>query len=194
MIAWSFAGVRSRRNFRLIRGRTRRQVRQMILGGRPWHPPAFGREGLPGAQVGLFLRQHLQARRLPGLWRHDRRCVHSEMSSARPSPFCHSLSSFIAARPAMMARVRDTVHCLSKSLNAVARWAIAEAFPAAKSFLKAQKPTVRRGDFERSNRDAWRQSTRPSSKASIPRTRVAQRKSLVQSHTDIPVLRHYAVD
>jgi hypothetical protein len=36
---------------------------------------------------GLFVRQHLLARRLPGLWRHDRRCVHSEMSLPCPSPF-----------------------------------------------------------------------------------------------------------
>ena len=65
--------MRSRRDLRLIRRRPRREVPQMIL-------------------VGLFVRQHLLARRLPGLWRHDRRCVHSEMSLPCPSPFrCHSL-------------------------------------------------------------------------------------------------------
>ena len=69
--------MRSRRDFRLIRWRPRPEVPQMIL-------------------VGPFVRQHLLARCLPRLWRHDRRCVHSEMSLPCPSPLCcHSLSSFV---------------------------------------------------------------------------------------------------
>src|SRR5258708_6941437 len=47
-----------------------------LLDGHPWHPPAFGSPRVAGAGQGLFLHHHLLARRLPGLWRHDRRRAH----------------------------------------------------------------------------------------------------------------------
>jgi hypothetical protein len=62
LIVWSFARMRSGGDFRLIRRRPRLEVPQMIFDGHPEYAPAFG---APGAPVGLFLRQHLLARRLP---------------------------------------------------------------------------------------------------------------------------------
>jgi hypothetical protein len=50
-----------------------------LLDGHPRHPPAFGGQGVASPHLGLFLRQHLLARSLPGLRRHYRRCVHSGM-------------------------------------------------------------------------------------------------------------------
>src|SRR5262249_26283873 len=50
-----------------------------LLDGRPRHPPPFGGQGVAGPYQGLFLHEHLLVCSLPGLRRHDRRCVHSEM-------------------------------------------------------------------------------------------------------------------
>src|SRR5215813_362250 len=50
-----------------------------LLDGHPWHPPAFGGQGVAGPHQGLFLHEHLLARSLPFLRRHDWRCVLSEV-------------------------------------------------------------------------------------------------------------------
>src|SRR5262249_58326554 len=77
-----------------------------LLDGHPWHPSAFRGQGVAGAGHGLFLHQHLLARRLPGLWRHDGRCVHFEMSFVVLHVFCFvpvhvpPLLLFILAMPA----------------------------------------------------------------------------------------------
>src|SRR5208282_2748228 len=49
-----------------------------LLDGHPRHPPAFGGQRVAGPHEGLLLHEHLLARSLPGLRRHDRRRVHSE--------------------------------------------------------------------------------------------------------------------
>src|SRR5260370_11198611 len=51
-----------------------------LLDGHPRHPPAFGGQCVTGAGQGLLLREELLARSLPLLLRHDRGCVHREMS------------------------------------------------------------------------------------------------------------------
>src|SRR5262249_30683017 len=51
-----------------------------LLECHPWHPPAFGGQGVAGPHQGLFLHEHLLARSLPFPRRHDRRCVQSKMS------------------------------------------------------------------------------------------------------------------
>src|SRR5215471_8545499 len=50
-----------------------------LLDRHPRHPSTLGGKGVPDPHMGLFLHEHLLARSLPGLRRHDRRCVHSEM-------------------------------------------------------------------------------------------------------------------
>src|SRR5262249_56030854 len=51
-----------------------------LLDGHPRHPPAFGGQGVTGAGQRLLLHEELLARSLPLLARHDRGCVHREIS------------------------------------------------------------------------------------------------------------------
>jgi hypothetical protein len=49
------------------------------LHGHPRHSPAFRRQGVTGAGLGLFFHEQLLAGRLPRLRRHDRWCVHGRL-------------------------------------------------------------------------------------------------------------------
>jgi hypothetical protein len=51
-----------------------------LLDGHPRHPPAFGGQRITLASQGFLLHEELLSRGLPLLPRHDRRCVHFEMS------------------------------------------------------------------------------------------------------------------
>src|SRR6266852_3275254 len=52
----------------------------LLVHSQPRHPPALGGQRVTRAGQGLLLHEQLLARSLPFLRRHDRRCVHSEMS------------------------------------------------------------------------------------------------------------------
>ena len=71
----------------------------LLLHGHPRHPPALGGHGVTGACQGLLLHQKLLARSLPLLRRHDRGCVHREISISVFLFFlfacCHLLSPFL---------------------------------------------------------------------------------------------------
>src|SRR6266566_4426338 len=71
----------------------------LLLHGQPWHPPALGGQRVTGAGHVLLLHEQLLARSLPLLRRHDRGCLHCEMSAFRfvSSAFlCYALTGSAA--------------------------------------------------------------------------------------------------
>ena len=54
-----------------------------LLDGHPRHPPPFGGQGVAGPRQGFFLHEHLLARSLPRVRRHDRRDVHGGLFAVR---------------------------------------------------------------------------------------------------------------